>query len=163
MGDNNRVLSIVQKIHDVGGKPPGKKVLQKLIYLIEEAGDDLGFEYGIHFYGPYSADLDYAVKYLYSYGLLDIETTPTEHKISLPGNNGKLPPLSDTANRIIGRFGSKTPSDLELLATTLYVQRAISTTDTDNILRGVQKIKGAKYPVDKISDAVTTLQAEQFF
>ena len=33
---------------------PGKKMVQKLIYLIERKGVDLGLNYSIHFYRPYS-------------------------------------------------------------------------------------------------------------
>jgi uncharacterized protein YwgA len=163
MYDNNIIMSVVREIQRISGKPPGKKALQKLVYLIEEAGDDLGFAYSIHFYGPYSADLDYAVKYLDIYGDLKIKITPTEHQICVAGDTFDAPPLSGTAQRIIKSFGHKSPSELELLATALYVQRAISAADESKIISGVQKIKGTKYSQDNTRDAITALKDANFF
>ena len=43
---------IVKRINDIWGKKPGKKTLQKLVYLIQQKGINLNYDYGIHFYGP---------------------------------------------------------------------------------------------------------------
>ena len=163
MEDIDAVLSVVQRIQEVSERPPGKKTLQKLIYLIEEAGNPFGFKYGIHFYGPYSADLDYTIKYLNSYNQLFIEITPTEHRISVICNIEELPKLSEIADRIIVRYGHKSPSELELLATALYVQRAIDSSDNSKIIYGVQRIKGCKYSEDIIVSAVMELRSDSFF
>ena len=37
---------------------PGKKMLQKLMYLIERKGVTLELNYSIHYFGPYSSKLD---------------------------------------------------------------------------------------------------------
>jgi len=59
MADFNILIPIIDKISHY--QIPGKKVLQKLVYLIEKKGLNLGFDYSIHYYGPYCAQLDDAV------------------------------------------------------------------------------------------------------
>ena len=51
---SNNVAYIIKRINEEWGKKPGKKILQKMVFLIEEKGIDLGYEYGLHFYGPYN-------------------------------------------------------------------------------------------------------------
>ena len=65
---------------------PGKKMLQKLMYLISRKGVDLGLNYSIHFFGPYSSKLDNAMHILESYDKLSIDTNGTTHIIRL-GNS----------------------------------------------------------------------------
>ncbi len=50
-----------------------RKRLQKCIFLIQEKGCDLGAEYFLHFYGPYSRDLAGATDELEQAGVLDEE------------------------------------------------------------------------------------------
>lgn len=143
-------------------KYPCKKTLQKIIYLIQQAGDDLGFEYSIHFYGPYSADLDYQIHDMNAQGMLNIQYTNYGHLLSVPDDfhSGRL---TEKADRVIHIFGSKTPSDLELLATTLFVQRETSIKDKESIINGVIKIKGSKYSKKEIEDAIQILQNNDYF
>ena len=44
-----------KKITEINGAPC-KKTLQKIVFLIEAKHVNIGCDYGIHFYGPYSAD-----------------------------------------------------------------------------------------------------------
>ena len=48
-----------------------RKRLQKCIYLIQEAGCDLGAEYELHLYGPYSRDVARAVDRLEARHIVD--------------------------------------------------------------------------------------------
>jgi uncharacterized protein YwgA len=161
--DNNKmILSIAKKIYEVSGELPGKKTMQKMVYLIEQSGVDLGFDYSIHFYGPYSADLDYAIQYLDYQGELDIEITPSVHKISVTDVSG-LPELCEKASRVIAEFGRRSPGQLELLSTALYVQRETAAETEAQIINSVVRIKGEKYSSEAIAKAINELQAERFF
>lgn len=52
-----RVEKIKQLLLAAGGKISGRKKLQKLAYLCQEAGTDLGQSFTFHYYGVYSPSL----------------------------------------------------------------------------------------------------------
>jgi uncharacterized protein YwgA len=158
----SNVLSLVKSIQKIADKAPCKKTVQKIVYLIQEANEDLGFDYSIHFYGPYSADLDSEIRYLCSCGDLTMEVQDYGHILSV--NDSLDVPFANTAiQNIITRFSANSPSDLELLATTLYVQREISGAANKNILDGVVRIKGAKYSEPQILAAIKELESNNYF
>ena len=74
-----KLLPIIKKIS--GYQQPGKKALQKLIYLMEKKGVDLGFNFSIHYYGPYSSTLDDAVHGLQMQGVIEIVPDGMSHRI----------------------------------------------------------------------------------
>jgi hypothetical protein len=76
------------------------------------------------------------------------------------------PMVASTGERhqsVIENFGKKPPSELELLATALYVQREIGSIKPDDIIHSVTKIKGSKYSVSRIKEAVQTLVDHRYF
>jgi uncharacterized protein YwgA len=159
----NDVLGVIKEIQNVSEKAPCKKTVQKIVYLIQEAKCDLGFDYSIHYYGPYSAELDSDIWYQYGYGDLDIEITNHGHKLSVIGSENKAYPINKIAKKVISIFGRKTPSELELLATTLYVQREIESAEEEDIINGVVSIKGTKYSQLNIENAVKELIDNGYF
>lgn len=54
-----------------------RKRLQKAVFLLQQAGCDLGAEYFLHFYGPYSRDVAEATDQLAAEGIL-LETPQTQ-------------------------------------------------------------------------------------
>lgn len=155
MVNKEAIISIVSKIGS-----PCKKTLQKIVFLIEAKGVDLGCDYGIHFYGPYSADLDFTVYELSDEGKLNVEYTRMEHKISV--TDGTVSSYdNETVNSVIDEFATETASELELIATALYVY--VGSHDTSGILDGVKKIKGSKYSDERIIDAIYKLERSGYF
>jgi uncharacterized protein YwgA len=159
----NDVLGVIKEIQNVSGKAPCKKKVQKIIYLIQEANCDLGFDYSIHYYGPYSAELDSDIRYQYGYGELDIDITNHGHILSVIDSESKPYPIDSTAKKTISIFGRRTPAELELLATTLYVQREIESVKEEDIINGVISIKGTKYSQNDIGGAVKELVDNEYF
>ncbi len=157
------VLGVIAEFNKVNNGPPCKKTLQKLVYLIKEAGESVPFGYGIHFYGPYSSDLDYMVKYLHGHGHLRIDITPTNHNISVTESSTPPRELSAHASKVIDCFADLSPSELELLATTLYVQRSLKATDQQSIISGVTRIKKDKYSLPRIGQAIDRLRDAGYF
>ncbi len=155
MVNKEAIISIVSKIGS-----PCKKTLQKIVFLIEAKGEDLGCDYGIHFYGPYSSDLDFTVYELNNEGKLTIEYTRTEHKISVTEGTVSLYD-NETVNSVINEFATETASELELIATALYVY--LSSRDISGILDGVKKIKGSKYSDARINSAINRLNQFGYF
>ena len=151
MVNNEAIVSIIGKL-----STPCKKTLQKIVFLIEAKHVDLGCDYGIHFYGPYSSDLDFAVRELTDEGILSIEYTALEHRISVLDDSGLEKYNNYTVDEVIEEFGKDSPSELELLATALYV--FIQAKDVGKVLDGVVKIKGSKYSTQRICSAINRLQ-----
>lgn len=158
----DNVLSLIKIIHDFSGTSPCKKTVQKIVYLIQEANEDLGFEYSIHFYGPYSAELDSEIRHLFNCGDLKIDKIDYGHMLSV-NDSSNISPMNKTADNVISKFSAKSPSDLELLATTLYVQREIPDSHIESIVAGVMKIKGTKYSKHQIEMAIQELVDNDYF
>lgn len=158
------VLNAIKRLEDLTGHGPCKKTVQKIIYLMEEAGKDPEFSYTIHFYGPYSAELDYEIQNLTLEGYLDIEYTNFGHFLSVSSDTFPSQTKTDEIEKnVIDWFGKKSASDLELLATTLYVQRMVGNTDMKQVISGVKKIKGSKYTDEQIDDAIEDLTGHNYF
>lgn len=158
----SNVLSLIKSIQEFTGESPCKKTIQKIAYLIQEANENLGFDYSIHFYGPYSADLDSEIRYLCNCGDLNIDITDHGHMLSV-SDSLEVPPTAQAVQNIIAHFGLKSPSNLELLATTLYVQRETPNSNSQDIVDSVVKIKGTKYPEIQIKMAIKELESNNYF
>ena len=127
MVNSKAIVNIVGRITN-SGSAPCKKTLQKIVFLIEANHIELGCDYGIHFYGPYSADLDFAVRELCDEDILKIEYTPMEHLISVVDTDYAGGFNDDKINSVVDEFSKDSPSELELLATALYVYLSDSAT-----------------------------------
>lgn len=154
MVNNNAIVTIIDKITKTHGAPC-KKTLQKMVFLIEAKKVDLGCDYGIHFYGPYSADLDFAVRELCDEGVLKIDYTPMDHLISVADSSLVGDYSDNTVDQVIASFGHESPGELELIATALYVYLCLN--DKEKIKAGIKKIKGSKYSDSRIDAAITKL------
>ena len=156
MVNNEAIVSVISRLSAIKRAAPCKKTLQKIVFLIEAKNVKLGCDYGIHFYGPYSADLDFAVRELCDDGILDIKYTSMEHKISVVDSTFANGYNNQTVNEIIDELGKDSPSNLELLATALYV--FLQVRDANKVKDGVVKIKGTKYTERQIDTAITRLR-----
>lgn len=142
---------------------PGKKMVQKLVYLVERKGLDLDMDYSIHFYGPYSSDLDQYMHALEANNVLTIDTSGLTHKLRFlkkPRTN----PLSETENGIlndvISLFANKSALELEVLTTTDYVTNNMLSEDDRSksaIIKLVKKIKGSKFSDNQIENCIQVL------
>lgn len=160
MVNSDAIISIIEKLTILKGAPC-KKTLQKIVFLIQAKKVNLGCDYGIHFYGPYSSDLDFAIRELCDDGILDIMYTPMEHKISVVDRTSISEYNNQTVNDVIKEFGKDSPSDLELLATALYV--FLHVRNVAKVKDGVVKIKGTKYSLQKIDEAIARLRRTGYF
>ena len=167
MNKLKRLILIIKEISRI--KNPDKKTMQKLVYLLERKGIKLGFAFSIHYYGPYSSELDYAIHQLEMQGLLKIN--PKE--ILLIENDDliweeeeetlseqELPIIKD----IITKFAPKQTYDLEVITTTDYVAQQLKANgeplDYDRIIAGVKRIKGDKFTRGKIEETIAILKEE---
>ena len=162
----DKVLGVLNAICQ--STTPGKKMVQKLIYLVERKGIDLGLDYRIHFYGPYSSDLDHYLHLYESENLLEIDTSGITHKINMLSDK-KDKSLSNTEESIvkdiIQKYAVKTPLELEVLTTTDFVACNLKQKDelsTKNVVDCVKKIKGSKFSEQEILACFTDLEKNGF-
>jgi uncharacterized protein YwgA len=149
---------IIDAINKITLKTPGKKTLQKMVYLIQEKGLDLGYEYGLYFYGPYSAELDKETMFLSSDGVIEFTYSEYSHMMEIGKDvtikSGLSQSDEDAAKEVIEHFKDYTPSKLELLTTAIYAYNNLEQKTEKDIINGVKKIKGEKYSDSEIKDAI---------
>ncbi len=157
----NNVAYVVDQISTITGASPVKKALQKTIYLLEQKGVDLGFDYILHFYGPYCAELDQETTALSSDGIIRFDYGRFGHRISI--NKDMDEPIEtdlsatelNTIQEVIERYSHRGPSDLELLTTAIYAYEHINSKTPDEVTASVKKIKGEKYNDKEIKWALS--------
>ena len=156
----DNVAYVIGRIKELWGEKPGKKALQKVVFLIQQKGVDLGYDYGLHFYGPYSAALDERTRFLSADGVVLFRYAGYHHLIGLNTDKYVVEPeeLSSgelaLVDEVIRRFQGRSASELELLTTAIYVYDHLVDRSKSEIIAGVQKIKGTKYSEEEIEAAL---------
>lgn len=89
---------------------------------------------------------------------MQIHYTPMEHLISVADTSVlEREPYNDAiVNEVIDEFAKDSPSELELLATSLYVYLQAKK-EVSAVKLGVIKIKGNKYSEKRIDSAIDRL------
>ena len=160
---SNNAAYIIKRINDIWEEKPCKKALQKMVFLIEQKGIELGFDYGLHFYGPYSSLLDATTTFLSADGVIEFDYSGYSHLMSIDEKNFSLKPegLSDQQineiDNIIKHFKGNSASELELLTTAIYAYDHLDDKSLESVIKGVQKIKGAKYTEGHIKSSLENL------
>lgn len=161
MNSLDKCAIIIEQI--CGRIEPGKKMIQKLLYLIERKGVQLGLNYSIHFFGPYSSRLDDALHILENYGFIEIDTSSMTHVIK-SGNVRPEGTLLEEEQRIVDEiiqtFASKTALELEAITTLDYAATTIlnSEASDDDIVEQVLRIKGGKFTREYLKRELDILQ-----
>jgi len=170
MKELKNLVSVIKKIYKF--QQPGKKALQKLVYLIEKKGVDLGYDFSIHYYGPYSSALDDSINAMHLQGMVEIIPDGRNHRICLTelsdmmGNDTFSQTDKQIIQSVLESFGSMNAYELELITTTDFVARELfklleDCSDND-IIEGVKKIKGEKFSNEKIKEAILLLKKNEY-
>lgn len=142
---------------------PGKKMLQKLMYLIDRSGMDLDLNYSIHYFGPYSSKLDSAIHTLESYDKLNIDTSGSTHIIRLGdiAIEGTLDAQEQQkVDFVMENFSKKSAHELEAITTVDYVATTMlkGKGSDQEIINKVKQIKGSKFSQEYLSDCLDILK-----
>lgn len=164
-----KCASIIQKICSVH-PDPGKKMVQKLMYLIERKGVEVGLNYKIHFFGPYSEKLDNALHFLESEDMIEIDADHgMTHVIKFCGTDEELENAltaeeQDTVDNVLAVFGKKTALELEAMTTLDYAATTLlkSVADDKKIIEQVKQIKGSKFSDRDLKKGLCVLKEYQY-
>lgn len=163
LGKLAEVMQIVSQNYSNADKL-GKKVVQKMFYFFERSGVQLNLRYGIHYYGPYSSRLDNYLHILENMDYIKIDISGKTHKISSGDVKVSEEILTksekDTIEAVIKNLSSKTPLQMEALATMDYVSHFIFFDQAceSEIKDKFREIKGTKFNESEISEAYKTLK-----
>lgn len=145
---------------------PGKKVVQKLIYLMERKGVEMNLPFSIHFYGPYSSDLDLTLHSFENNRVVEIDTSKKTHFIKFISKETDFPISEKEAgliNNVIQVFGQKSPLELEVITTTDFVVNnwlSDKQITKEEVVRQVRRIKGEKFTEQQILSTIELLNSE---
>lgn len=157
----SNVAYIINEMSSIMGHPPVKKALQKTVFLLETKGVELGFDYILHFYGPYCAELDHETARLSADGIVDFDYSRYGHKMTVSSDclSELQPNLSvdsvHLVREVIMRYKEKKASDLELLTTAIYAYKHTDAKTQKDVTEKVKTIKGEKYNAQEIQWALS--------
>jgi len=146
----------------------GKKVFQKLCYFLQEAeGVPLGLRFRMHYYGPFSDDLDsrmadLAAQRVLALGELDDGTVEISPGPQISNALAGEEPYREQVECVVKNLGRKGGLRLELLATAHYLgvlqDYTGSMSDRHTLAERVRAWKGAKYEPWFIRQAIKELE-----
>lgn len=157
---------LVDKSHGLG-----KVQLQKTIYFLQEVFRvPMGYDYVMHYYGPYSFDLDNTLSEMQGKGILSIDYVLypagyVGYDISL-GKNAegilKLPnEYRDKADQVVNIFRAMDAQTVELWATIHFVRSILYEKERDSnketVAKEVKKLK-PKFSEQDIEQAYEEMQ-----
>ena len=155
-------LAAVIAAHE-GGELIGRTRLQKTMKLLQRKKFPTNFEFRLHYYGPYSEDIQAEIGLLESTGLVsedfDVSVGGREYsrfKFSADKKND-VPPLDTNQLELISLLGDSDPVVLELAATyDAFRERGIS---HDRSLALTREKKRAKMTPENERDAMNLLKS----
>ncbi len=166
---NEIAAGVIAKLVEMSDGIEGKKVMQKLVYFLQERGVPLGFKYQLYFYGPYSHELTYAISDFEAFGILLVQpaaNNATAYRVGPAANIftnlnkiflDRFQPILES---VLDTFGKKTSSELELLATIDFIDKSLRGKE-EKVNRGrvveLTKKEKAKYSETAINNAYDEL------
>ena len=165
-----RRLSILQRIVALCGDI-GKTKIQKITYFLQESvGVPVMYPFRMHYYGPYSDDLDGVLSLAQLLEYIEIKrdsdgfgyhVTPGSGSVTGPLGEYDIPvDLVEPIKRATETLGNLDTAELELYATIHFIGRSRVGLPRDETLKTVQRLK-PKFSRDTIDQAYQALkQAE---
>lgn len=147
----------------------GKTKIQKITYFLQEAiGVSLMYPFRMHYYGPYSDDLDDVLSLTQSLGYIEIRPDPDgfgyhvtscepEQSSSFGEYDISEEEDAEQVDSAIDVLGGLETYELELYATIHYVGGSSSRRSRDETLKIVRKLK-PRFTAEAVDGAYSTLK-----
>ena len=153
----NKRIAFIRRIVD-RCDDMGKTKIQKISYFLQESLDvELGYRFRMHYYGPYSDDLDGALSFAESLGFIEIEPDPDgfgyhvtacEEESPWPDRYDILTQHDVTPiDNAIDVLGKLETYELELYATIHLIGGPESTRSREQTVQTVKKLKPGFTPL----------------
>jgi uncharacterized protein len=143
--------AIAHIVELAGGEIVGRTRLQKVACLLEMAGENIGFHFDYHLYGPYSDDLAVAVTDAAALGLIQVE-----EKTAAWGGHYSIfrVPSVRSRNTAIAELAQRAAAagslELELAVTAAFLAKAGSKNPWDEVAaRKSEKASGGRLEAAK--------------
>jgi uncharacterized protein YwgA len=153
------IHALVSRLGDLG-----KIKIQKLVYFLQEAYRlPLGCRFYLHYYGPYSEEVETGISNLKFMGYVNVQADPEGYgfhvtRTSSSGEPGWTTVIRNAESEVdsaVQGFGLMDASQLELAATIHYVRRSFGFNKGD-VIASVRSRK-PKFSRKLISDAYDSL------
>lgn len=162
---------IVQLLNATAQKSiKGRIHLQKLVYFCKAFGVDIDANYKLYIYGPFSQQVANALQECVIDDIM-VETNGeirmgTDFKTYWDDNineeNKFKKQTTDIVNKVLGLCGNLTAKEIEIDATTFYIQRQqialYGKAEKDSVIEKVEAAKGARFTHTEILDAYERVQ-----
>ena len=141
-----RRLAIIRRITELA-PDPGKTSIQKIVYFLQSGLEvPLGYRFKMHYFGPYSEDLDGKLSLASAMGIVEIRDDSAGYGYHIkPGKfdveDVEPTMTSDEIDETIIELAELELPQLELLATVHFVQTIQSQWDRGKVIRTVGRLK----------------------
>lgn len=169
----NRIGLITAIISELQSRSVGRTAIMKLLYILQTVkGVPLNYDFRLYTYGPFDSevlsDLDYAVSLDALSSDITYNANGYNYNIQLSEAAGYytekasdfLEEHRDEIEWVVNKFSHKSARDLELLSTTIFVDRAFSnrreSVDVEKLAQQVKEIK-PRFKDEEIKAAISFL------
>ena len=157
-----RRLAVIRRIVELA-PDPGKTSIQKIVYFLQSGLDvPLGYRFKMHYYGPYSEELDGKLSLANAMGIVEIGTDSAGfgYHIKLgafPVEEVESSMPWEEIDEKIRTLGELELRQLELLASVHFIQSIRSQWDRSKVISTVHRLK-PKYSEERIQKAYQDIE-----
>lgn len=142
----------------------GRVQLQKLVYFCKAFGTDVNTNYKLYIYGPYSQQVADSLQdgvqdeiFIEANGSIGKGQKYAEYIDSLPETEILKDRQEEIVAAVLGGFGSLSTKQLEILATTFFINRQqkalFGSSDEESVLEKVRRAKASRFSEDEIENS----------
>lgn len=147
----------------------GRIALQKLVYFCKTCGVNVDANYRLYIYGPYSQQVADSLQdgvedsiFKETNGHIERGNEFEEYYDGLSGGNALGQEQQTILSDVLGTLGNKSPKELEILATTFFIdlqQRTLfGSADKEDVLSKVTHAKETRFTKDEILNSYTQME-----
>ena len=161
-----RRLAVIRRIADLA-PDPGKTSIQKIVYFLQSGLEiPLGYRFKMHYFGPYSEELDGKLSLSDAMGVVEIGLDSAGYGYHIkPGkyNVEEVEPSMtwEEIDETINNLAELDLPQLELLATIHFVQSIRSRWDRRKVIMTVHRLK-PKFSEERIEKAYRDIETMGF-
>lgn len=138
------IRHIVDKLKDVG-----KIRIQKLVYFLQWIFNvPLGYDYKMHYYGPYSDELNDDLIFMQLNKHVEVDVDPTGYGYHVMPGSEKVATMDEVMKKYshlmekcLEAFKDFSPNKLEILSTLHFVKHIAGVADKDKVIEKTAMLK----------------------